>query len=117
VGTQITSAYAAASGAKASPPALPPPPKFTPAAPPATPGAATTAQPFYTSKTFWTLLLAFAGNILVQTNVLPVTADFQTYSNMAMLILAGIFRWTADQPLSVTGTAPPTAMPAAIAKD
>ena len=65
-------------------------------------GVATKPQAFYTSKTFWTLSLAFVGNVLVQANVLPVTTDFQTYSNLAMLVLAGIFRWTADQPLAVT---------------
>jgi hypothetical protein len=54
-------------------------------------------QPFYTSKTFWTLVLGLATFIM--------NAQFgwdipESVIGFVMGILALIFRWSADQPLS-----------------
>jgi hypothetical protein len=74
-----------------------------PAGTPAT--AATVAQPFYTSKTFWTMALGAVFNLLSYFKVIPSSTDASTFVNSALLILGLIFRWTADQPLSTSSSA------------
>jgi hypothetical protein len=58
-----------------------------------------TAQPFWTSKTFWTMLLgllALVGDSYFAWGIDPKAIGF------IMGLLGVIFRWTADQPLSMT---------------
>lgn len=60
---------------------------------------ATSSQPFYTSRTFWTLVIGFVINIL-QYFKIGVGQDWTTISTMVIAILAIIFRFQADQPLT-----------------
>lgn len=70
--------------------------------------AATTAQPFWTSKTFWTMIVGLAFNVAKQANVLPDVLTGQNIpelTNGVLLILGMVFRWTADQPLTTNSAA------------
>lgn len=81
---------------------------------PAIATSATVAQPFYTSKTFWTLILGLAFNVASQLGWIKPGIDATTITNTALLILGLVFRWGADQPLGVGSDA--VDMPAATGK-
>ncbi len=66
-------------------------------------------QPFYTSKAFWTALVGLVFYILVALKVLPVTLDGTVIAGMILAVLAGVFRWTADQPLTTKSSGSTTA--------
>ena len=59
-------------------------------------------QPFWTSKTFWVMILGLVFNVLTQTGVISADLDVQTITNGVLLILGIVFRWQADGRLSVT---------------
>lgn len=62
-----------------------------------------TPQPFYTSKAFWVAFIALTLSILVKVHVIPANEDIVVWGMMLQAVLAGIFRWTADQPLALPG--------------
>jgi len=57
-------------------------------------------QPFYTSKTFWTMFVAAVFNLLPPAGV-TVTPTIQMIGNVALAGLGIVFRWQADTPLAV----------------
>lgn len=60
-------------------------------------------QPFYTSKTFWSLIVAFAINLASQLLPSTISDTVAKYANEALVLLGIYFRWSADQPLAITG--------------
>jgi hypothetical protein len=60
-----------------------------------------TPQPFYTSKAFWVAFLTLVGALLVKLGVVEATFDTVLWSGMVLGLLSAIFRWNADQPLSL----------------
>ena len=60
-------------------------------------------QPFYTSKAFWVAFLTLAGAVLVKTGVLEPSFDTVLWAGMVLGLLSAVFRWTADQPLTIAG--------------
>ncbi len=56
-------------------------------------------QPFWTSKTFWTIAIGLVVFIANKYFAIGIPDEIITG---VMGILALLFRWTADQPLSVT---------------
>jgi hypothetical protein len=71
---------------------------------------ATTPQPWFTSKTLWTLLVGFLINLL-QYFKIGVGQDWTVISTMVLSILAIVWRWQANQPLTIDPSA--VALPAA----
>ena len=63
----------------------------------------TQPQPFYTSKSFWVLLVTFILNLLTLTHVINTNTPVETVSNGVLAVLALVFRWTANQPLALPG--------------
>ena len=61
------------------------------------------SKAFWTSKTFWTLLLGFLFNVATATGVVDAGTG-QVYVNAVLLVLAGIFRWVATGPLTVSSS-------------
>lgn len=57
-----------------------------------------TTQPFWTSKTFWTMLIGILVFIANEQFQLQIP---ESVIAGIMAILGIIFRWVADQPLSV----------------
>lgn len=62
-----------------------------------------TPQPFYTSKVFWTLVIAFIVNLTAQLLPATISAAVAQYANEALVLLGIFFRWNASQPLSMPG--------------
>lgn len=58
------------------------------------------AQPFYTSKSFWTLALGAIFAFLSYFHVIPVTTDASQVIDGILLLLGLVFRWGANQPLT-----------------
>lgn len=59
--------------------------------------------PFWKSKTFWTMVVAFAVNVLPAAGV-PITPTMQTAGSAILAVLGIIFRWTAAGPLSASSS-------------
>jgi hypothetical protein len=57
-------------------------------------------QAWWTSKTFWTMLVGFILSVLVLAGILPATADTAAITAVALTVLGMIFRWTASGPLT-----------------
>lgn len=66
-------------------------------------------QPFYTSKGFWTSFLAFASLIYYMWK--NHNWDPNLISTSLLVVLSNVFRWTADQPLALTGQRNPPPPP------
>lgn len=62
-----------------------------------------TPQPWYTSKTLWTLVVAFGINMTALLAPDAISKQVQSYANELLVVLGIVFRWSADQPLSLTG--------------
>ena len=56
-------------------------------------------QQFWTSRTFWTILLGFLFNLLVAIEVIPVGTDVTIIVDGILSLLAIVFRWQAQGPL------------------
>lgn len=61
-------------------------------------------QPWYTSKTLWAIILGAVFNALIFFKVLAVDFNAQQAIDTIFLIVAGIARWNANQPLSLKAT-------------
>lgn len=59
-------------------------------------------QPFYTSKSFWLMFLGIVFTALQYFGIVDATKATEI-TNMVMFVLGMIFRWVADQPLSLPG--------------
>lgn len=59
-------------------------------------------QPWFLSKAFVVLLLGAIFNGLRIAGVISPETDTNTLVNSIVLVLGMFFRWTADQPLSLT---------------
>lgn len=58
---------------------------------------------WYTSKTVWVMVIAFALNLLPQVGV-PITPAIQTVGSAILAAFGIIFRWNASGPLSLSGS-------------
>jgi hypothetical protein len=67
---------------------------------PPTPPAPT--QPFWTSKTFWTLVIGFVINLVAMVKPGTISTEVQTIGTMILTILGIVFRWTASGPLAAS---------------
>ena len=60
-------------------------------------------QPFYTSKTFWTMIIGIVFQVLVFFGVVKTDANIQMLTDSILFILGMIFRWQANQTLALPG--------------
>ncbi len=60
-------------------------------------------QPFYTSRTFWMLVIAFVVNLCAQLLPATISAQVAQYANEVLAVLGIVFRWNATQPLALPG--------------
>lgn len=70
--------------------------------------AATTPQPFWTSKTFWVLMMGVLFNLLRLTGRLPDTFTSSETAELVNMIIGALgiaFRWRSTQPLTFDPTA------------
>jgi hypothetical protein len=61
------------------------------------------SQPWYTSKTLWALVLMFTFNVLQHFSLISATSNVQFLADSVLSVLALVFRWQSDQPLTLKG--------------
>ncbi len=61
------------------------------------------AMPFWKSKTFWTLVIAFAVNLIAILQPGAISEQVTKYLNELLVVLGIAFRWSATQPLTTSG--------------